>query len=50
MLHKTFYTAWGKAFPDKKKDDVQKECNAAWDQLKKNNPTDGRADRSNEQN
>ena len=23
-----------------KKDDVQKECNVAWDQLKKNNPTD----------
>ena len=23
-----------------KEDDVQKECNAAWDQLKKNNPTD----------
>ena len=43
-LYKTFYTAWWKDFPDNnKKDDVQKECNAAWDQLKKNNP-----DRSNE--
>ena len=39
-LYKTFYAVWRKAFPDKKKDDVLKECNAAWDQLNKNNPTD----------
>ena len=50
-LYKTFYTAWGKAFPYKKRDDMQKECNAAWNQLKKNIPTgEGLTEATNKRN